>query len=237
MIQKKSDGNMYTWVKVTRHFIGGRCPHECVYCYVPSLGIRFAHLRKRYSGEPRLLREELVKSEDSGKLVFVQSCGDLFAEQIRREWIKTVLDHLCEYPSNTYLLQSKNPGRFVDFLGLYPPNVLFGTTIESNRDHEVSKAPKIENRVEGLEQIKNESHNVMVSIEPVLDFDLEELVFLMRYIDPLFVSIGADSKGHGLPEPSKEKVEALIAELERFTEVSRKSNLERLVGMMIMENV
>ena len=40
---------------------------------------------------------------------------------------------------------------------------------------------------------------------------------------------GADSnnKRNNLPEPSKQKVEALIKELEKFTKVNQKSNLKR----------
>lgn len=48
-------------------------------------------------------------------------------------------------------------------------------------------------------------------------------------INPKFVSIGADSKKHNLPEPSKEKIEALIRELSLFTEVKIKDNLRRLM--------
>lgn len=43
------------------------------------------------------------------------------------------------------------------------------------------------------------------------------------------VTIGADSKGSNLPEPSKEKIEALIKELRKFTQVKLKQNLNRLI--------
>ena len=68
----------------------------------------------------------------------------------------------------------------------------------------------------------------MVSIEPVLDFDLFDFVEFIQRISPDYVSIGADSKNKGLPEPSAEKIERLIIELEKFTEVRIKSNLARL---------
>jgi len=68
----------------------------------------------------------------------------------------------------------------------------------------------------------------MVSIEPVMDFDLYTMVKWIQEIAPDFVSVGADSKGHHLPEPSPDKLNKLIEELSKFTEVKVKSNLKRL---------
>jgi hypothetical protein len=42
------------------------------------------------------------------------------------------------------------------------------------------------------------------------------------------VSIGADSKGHHLKEPDRKKIDLLISELKKFTEVIIKKNLERI---------
>ena len=70
----------------------------------------------------------------------------------------------------------------------------------------------------------------MVSIEPIMDFELDEFVHGLRVIQPDFVSIGADSMGHDLPEPSPEKVMELIHALMEFTEVLLKPNLKRITG-------
>jgi hypothetical protein len=68
-----------------------------------------------------------------------------------------------------------------------------------------------------------------VTIEPILDFDIDVLLDWIIHIDPEFVNIGADSKGHGLPEPSIEKVMQFIEELTGCgIEVREKHNLERL---------
>ena len=56
-----------------------------------------------------------------------------------------------------------------------------------------------------------------------------ELVEMIRRINPRFVSIGADSKRHGLPEPDPEKIRKLISTLRKFTEVREKDNLKRLL--------
>lgn len=47
--------------------------------------------------------------------------------------------------------------------------------------------------------------------------------------DPEWVNIGADSKGHGLPEPSGDKIIKLIDNLKsQDIDVRIKSNLKRL---------
>jgi hypothetical protein len=69
-----------------------------------------------------------------------------------------------------------------------------------------------------------------VTIEPILDFDLDEMVDLIKRCEPIQVNIGADSGNHKLPEPSKEKVLQLIDVLNEFTLVKRKKNLKRIIG-------
>ena len=70
----------------------------------------------------------------------------------------------------------------------------------------------------------------MVSIEPILDFDLDVFTKWIKEIDPEFVSIGADSQNHHLLEPPADKIKALIKELKTFTKVIEKPNLGRLLG-------
>ena len=69
----------------------------------------------------------------------------------------------------------------------------------------------------------------MVTIEPILNFDLKEFIEIIKWSDPVQVNIGADSKGHNLIEPSKKKILKLISELEKFTKVHLKENLNRLL--------
>jgi hypothetical protein len=68
----------------------------------------------------------------------------------------------------------------------------------------------------------------MITIEPILDFDVTLLVDLIKRTNPEFVNIGADSKKHNLPEPSTFKIENLIKELKKFTRSITKENLSRL---------
>lgn len=62
-----------------------------------------------------------------------------------------------------------------------------------------------------------------------MDFHLEHFVRLIRRCKPEQVNIGADSGGHNLPEPSKEKLQQLISEIEQFTTIHNKKNLTRLL--------
>lgn len=209
---RKSQGNMYPWVTHTWNVIKGKCPHDCSYCYM-----------KRFpQGELRFDEKELKRNLGKGRFIFVGSSCDMFADYIPGSWINKII-HICEEFHNKYLFQSKNPQRF--YYHAFDTAVL-GTTIESNRNYNISKAPSIYNRAIMLNQYNN--HETFVTIEPIIDFDLEEFVDLIKLAHPSFVNIGADSKGHNLPEPSWGKVQELISALKEFTEVKVKSNLERL---------
>ena len=161
-----------------------------------------------------------------GNVIFVGSSIDGWANDIPASWIKATLVHCNQYPGNCYLFQGKNPARFSIYLEFMPPNFILGTTLESNRYWDGSKAPQTLERYLAFKGIQARK---MVSIEPIMDFDLDVFVEWIRLIAPEFVSIGADSKGHNLPEPSPEKVRALIEELKKITDVRIKDNLQRLL--------
>jgi len=224
----KVKGHMYPWVDYTWNCVKGACKHDCQYCYMKVYKLRPA----------RFDEFELRTDLGENNTIFVGSSNDMWCDEYPDEWILKVLDHCSKYDSNTYLFQSKNPARFKKFYGQFPSNVIFGTTIETNRHESVrgfSDAPDTLERYVVMAELSEDSfsvaglHRTMVSIEPLMDFDLGELVDWIVDIDPAFVSIGADSKGHKLPEPSKKKTEALIAELREVTEVKVKKNLNRLL--------
>jgi protein gp37 len=160
-------------------------------------------------------------------MIFVGSSTDMWADSVPSEWINRVLDYCKRFP-NTYLFQSKNPKRFINFSGRFPPNTILGTTLETNKQDLIqSKAPTIKERVEAMQSIGFTYK--MISLEPMIDFDLEEFVQLIKSTNPIMVSIGADSKHSGLVEPSREKIDLLIKRLSEFTEVKVKDNLGRIV--------
>ena len=216
----RSKGNMYPFVSHTWNPIKGRCTHLCVYCYM-----------KRYKlKELRLVFQELRTNLGNGNFIFVGSSTDMFAEKVPANWISYVLEHCRKY-ENRYLFQSKNPGRFKMFEKDFPPNTILGTTIETNYtylDYKISYAPYPVERVQELERL---NFKKMVSIEPIMDFDIDIMKKWIRMIAPEFVAIGADSKGWDLQEPSPAKVLSLISQLKEITEVKIKKNLSRIVDL------
>ncbi len=219
--------NMYEGVK-TINFLNGKCPHDCVYCSTKSF--RYPELKELYSGELRLNENAFKKNLGKGKIWFVCAQNDLFAKEVPEEFIDRVYDRIAEFPDNEYWFQSKNPERMFGCADV--GNEVYGTTIESDFDYpEIMKnSPTIRERLRWINIIKKAFEcKMFITVEPILDFDLEVFVTALRIACPDWINIGADSKKHNLPEPSKEKVLALIDELKKFTEVRIKSNLQRLI--------
>lgn len=216
----KQHGNMYPWVTHTWNPIRG-CRHDCSYCYVRRL--------RGYDLTLRLSEKALGENLRTGKTIFVGSTADMFGAWVDPVWIKRVLAKCCQY-DNSYLFQTKNPDGYTEFVGLFPRKSILGTTIETNREEPATGyAPSRQRRFLGIAGTQGQR---MVSVEPVMDFDVDEFSLWLHQIRPEFVSIGADSGHHGLPEPSPEKLAALITHLREFTEVRLKPNLQRLRGQM-----
>ncbi|MFA5263229.1 MAG: DUF5131 family protein [Opitutaceae bacterium] len=225
---KKSVGNMYPWVTDTHAHLGGECPHRCRYCYVKNP--RFGRPAK-YTGELRLIEAEFAVKYGEGKVIFVENCGDLFAEEVPTEFIHRVLAHCAEWPLNTYVFQTKNPRRYFNFLPALPEASILGTTIETNRELPgISEAPPVFDRFNVMTLIPR-IFKRFVTVEPILAFDVDQLAAWIIEIRPDFLNIGADSKNHGLPEPSQADVLSLIAKLrDGGIEVREKHNLGRLIS-------
>ena len=224
MSLNKQKGNMYPWVTHTWNVIKGKCPHDCPYCYMkiyPQKNIRFDE-------------SELQTDLGFENIIFVGSSCDMWAESISIDWIKTVIQHCESFPHNVYLFQSKNPERFFEVIDDLPITfqAIFGTTLETNRDT-YTNAPEPSERIPWMWELTDQKYRRfkrMISIEPVMDFDLVQFSMGIRNIHPNFVSIGADSKGHNLQEPNKEKTLELITRLKTFTEVKIKDNLKRILN-------
>jgi len=219
MSLKKSKGNMYPWVTHMHCHLGGECSHKCV--------TRFGR-PERYNGPLRLIEEEFKVKYGSGKIIFMEHRNDLFAEDVPDVFIHQIINHCRMYPANFYVFQTKNPARYLTTGRLIPLNSILGTTIETNRIMlDISQAPCPTVRMLAMEKLEARK---FVTIEPIMDFDVDILVNWIARIKPEFVNIGADSKGHNLPEPSWEKVEALINGITKMgIEIREKHNLQRLM--------
>lgn len=218
MGMNKQKGNMYAFVTHTWNPIRGKCPHDCSYCYM-----------KVYpQGDFRFVDKEMETNLGHHNFIFVGSSTDAWADVVPKEWIAKIVKHCRDHDAyNRYLFQTKNPSRFLDWLGMFPDSTVLGTTIESNRHSTFSKAPPPLLRKEAMLKIALPK---MVSIEPIMDFDLDDMVRWIKDIKPEFVSIGADSKGHHLPEPNSDKAQLLVEELQKMTTVKVKDNLSRILG-------
>ncbi len=216
----KQKGNMYSFVTHTKNYAKGICEYGCDYCFM-----------KRFPQKKIRLDESEFKDDmGSGNFIFIGSSCDMWSDSVPDEWIERILAHCKVYPKNTYLFQTKNPKRYHNFD--MPPDCVLGTTIETNREaliEQHSKAPEITARVYWMMQLPKLARK-MVTIEPIMDFDVFELSTSIKNIIVEWVNIGADSKGHNLPEPSPEKVESLVKELLKFTKVNIKPNLKRVVN-------
>jgi protein gp37 len=180
----------------------------------------------------RLDEKEFKTDLNQGKFIFVGSSTDMFAASVPDEWIFKVLGFCGTFRKPRFLFQSKNPERIYNCAWALPKNSIIATTLETNRDMpEISKAPSPTERVHWMNQIRNLDIETTVTIEPIMRFDLNPFVSMVNGCRPSWVSVGADSKGHKLPEPSASEVLALIHELEQFTKVERKKNLKRILGV------
>lgn len=217
----ESKGNMYTWVTHTWNTVKGECPHGCTYCYMKRWG-----KQKPVRFDENELKTDLGK----GNTIFVGSSCDMFADDIPENWILKTLSKCYDYNTNKYLFQSKNPERILKFNHHVFRQSAICTTIESDSyfPNIMDKSPHPMQRSLAMAEI-SKFVDTYITIEPILDFNLEHFIKMIKRCNPKQVNIGADSGNNNLPEPSKEKILALIEELKTFTVIDKKCNLNRLL--------
>lgn len=210
---------MFSMVKVTWNPVVG-CTHNCCYCWARRLARRQKNrCKKCYRFVPHLHPERLNR-RFKNKIVFVVDMGDLFCYEVPDTWIIRVLHTIEKNPDSRFLLLTKNPLRYFDFLELFPSNVILGATIESDRDWDVSDAPHPMERLLAMKKLPWDDK--FIAIEPILDFNNVFVDFLEK-INPRTVYVGYDNYNHKLPEPELEKTKWLVSELKKFTNVNVKT--------------
>lgn len=210
----------------SRNPLGGRCPHECTYCWsMGANGLVKKYNMTKYQGRIQIDEDELNKPYRPDMLYFMQDMSDLFANQVLHETIELVLDTIRNNPQTDFLLLTKNPKRYEEFV--LPMNAIAGATIETNRwklASKYSKAPLTFERYEAMRYLEHKRK--MVSIEPIMDFDSNIFADWIFDIEPKFVYIGYDNYNNGLIEPTLNKTKEFIDYLEQIIEVRTKT-LER----------
>ena len=210
---------MYGFVSHTWNTIKGRCYHDCSYCYMKRWGTL----------KPVRFDEKELKTDlGEGNYIFVGSSCDMFSGHLPTDWVMRTLEHCCRF-KNKYLFQTKEPGAIYGFKEYLPKLSIVCTTIETNRHYPgiMGKSPTPYDRARAFSLIELDKY---ITIEPIIDFDLRPLVNMIKQCKPFQVNIGADTGNNNLPEPSWDKVEELIRELQSVTAVVRKNNLTRLQG-------
>ena len=230
MTLNKPQGNMYEFITHTWNPIRGKCFHGCSYCYMQG----------KWSRSYQYLdTSELTGTFKSGQFIFIGSSTDFCSQKVESEWIKQVFN-FC-YKNNPidifgerakFLLQTKNPERLLDFINhplLNPENdtTVVCTTLETNRHLQrfMQNAPTPQNRAESMAEIANRGIKTYVTVEPIIDFDLESFVELIRICQPEQVNIGYNtSKTAKLPNPTLANMINLCRALSEFTVVAPKEN-------------
>jgi hypothetical protein len=229
----KQGSNMYNMFYTLNQITG--CDHRCKYCYlkeIPGYVWEYA------------LHEDRFGDPGTDKQIFLGSACDMLGKGVPREWLLRILEW-CNNHSNWYLIQSKNIGRIIedDLFYLLPYGITLGTTLETSDSalaESVSKAPNVLERIRAMKELRSLIHEgrdtyrntkLMLSLEPLMDFNVSTTVMIIKDIRPDYVSIGADSKEHHLKEPVPIKVLNLIEDLSYsgVTQVRIKPNLHRLV--------
>jgi len=215
------------------------CEHQCYHggCWAKRMALRLKAMgqqKYQFGFEPRFAFDKYTlrgRKFKEGDFVFCSSMGDAFGEWVPSVAINEMLAIIKENPQTTFLLQTKNPDRFHDINIRLPHGCYLGTTIETNRFYPVyaSITPEPGKRYSALMNMPHDGYKRFISIEPIMDFDLDIMLKWMGKLKPDIIEIGADSLNNHLPEPSWDKVEALLKGLRDICPVViEKEGLERL---------
>jgi len=215
----KAKGNMYSFITHTWNPVRGKCEFNCTYCYVDKWG--------RNTNPVHLDEADLNTNLGEGNYIFVCSGCDLFHDSVPWNWVEDIFSATEDYRGNSYLWHTKNPYEARAHYTKFGKRDTLCVTIESNRNYaDVSKAPLPANRFGSLFEWEKPW---MLTIEPIMDFDLDIFKTLILRNKPIQINIGADSGGNKLPEPPREKVEELIELLAPYTTIHLKKNLRRIL--------
>ena len=232
--KNKKTGGMYPWVDEMISHLHGKCTHKCGYCYVPHTAAGRVGL---YDG-PLSLSERSFEwqPKKSSETIFIDHMNDLFQDAVPNAWIRRVMDHCETFARCTMVFQTKNPKRLPDCMKYFwrYRNHLVGVTLETDANLPYP-APQPVERYTELFKLPTEwrKQHLFITIEPIMQFNLDRFAAWIALLQPAFVNVGANSKNVALPrpEPSKELVLALVKRLQsNGIQIREKHNLERILA-------
>jgi len=203
------------------------CDYLCTYCSARRTALTRLKNSPRYKDgfTPHLVDKELHRKFKSDDFVFVGYMGDIsFAS---RPIIIDLTSRIAEQPEVNFLFCTKSPLHYFHWDLLWPENLYLGATIETNRDYHLTRAPAPLYRYIAMRALTHPKK--FLSIEPICNFDLDEMLSWIQEIAPQIIEVGADNYNNSLPEPPWEKVEKLLTSLKsNFPTVVEKVGLERI---------
>ena len=229
MTLNKAKGRMFKSVGWTWNPVAG-CTHGCPYCWAKSLTERWGR-----SFEPQF-REHFLKDKmpDDGSWIFVGSMGDIMCDGMKHEWIVKLIEFIDNYDGNNkFLLQTKNPSRFLywqveTLLRHVQDKIIVGTTFETNRKT-FGIAPKPQERYESMLWMKKQGYKIFLSLEPLSDFDATRFVSWINLLNPEAIEIGLENYTTFTTPPPEWKIHYLLNFLKsKGIEYVLKENLRHL---------
>jgi DNA repair photolyase len=160
--------------------------------------------------------------------IFVCSGCDLFHPDVPDQWIERIADYAKIF-DNRYLWHTKNPQRYLNWRESFGKNDVLCVTIETNYHipEIMGNSPSPKKRADTVASLSIE-YRRMITIEPIMKFNLKEFSYMILCAQPDQVNIGADSGNNNLPEPTGKEIDDLVRVLSPHTKIIRKSNLARL---------
>lgn len=207
----KATSNMYADTDSWNPFKG--CKFDCAYCK-PSFQAQAKRQKHNceacYQYTPHEHPDRLTKIPRS-KIVFV--CGNSDLSFAKPAYIRRIIEAVRNHQGKqmqTFYFQSKEPLCLAPFLKMLPVDKsVLVTTLETNRNEGYEKVSKAPPPLERFQQfLALDYPRKVVTIEPVMDFDVDEFAKWIIRINPEYVWLGYNSRNANvkLTEPSPEKL-------------------------------
>jgi protein gp37 len=199
-------------------------PKPCPYCYARIMARRGITKcgKCRTFDTPHTHFEQLEKLAKwkTPRTIFVQSMGDLLHDEVPNEWIFEIFKTCCKTLRHRYLILTKNPKRYQEFLIAEEDIFWLGTTVTTQKMYD-----EWADLFEG-NKYHHHYQNLFLSIEPI-----QEPIDCSA-VKANWIIVGLETGNRkGKVIPKREWVEAIVNECRRTnTPVFMKDSLRDIWG-------